>query len=132
MTSAVGGPILGALAGNVLREFRVEIDYANEKTYFERTGGSPAGDLDLVGLTMTAGPKGSVKVTGVSPAADESARNGIRAGDLLRTVDGAPVTGLSLMQIVERLRGKPGDRKRLGLERDGKPFEVQTAVTRLL
>jgi predicted aspartyl protease len=132
MTNAVGGPILGAIGGNVLCQFRVEIDYAGGKTYFTRSGDSAAGDLDLVGLTLSPGTKGSARVTGVSPAADKSARENIRAGDLLRTIDGAPVAGLSLMQIVERLRGRPGDAKRLGLERDGKAFEVQTAVTRIL
>ena len=30
------GPIVGSLAGNVLKGFRVELDYANETLYLER------------------------------------------------------------------------------------------------
>jgi hypothetical protein len=36
------------------------------------------------------------------------------------------------MQILDRLRGKPGDVKKLELERDGKSFQIQAAVTRLM
>jgi len=33
MSSMMTAPIVGSLAGNVLRHFRLEIDYANEKLY---------------------------------------------------------------------------------------------------
>ncbi len=132
MSTAVGAPIIGALGGNVLRQFRVEIDYAAGVTYFERSGKDDPADLDLVGLTLSAGPGQSIVVTAVSPAADETALEQIKPGDMLRSVDGKPVSGLSLMQVVQMLRGKPGDKKKLGLEGDGKPVQVETTVTRLL
>ena len=132
MSNAVGGSILGALAGNVLRQFRVEIDYAAQKTYFERTGSSGPDDLNLIGLSLSPGPGGSLRVTGVSPAADQAVRDQVQRGDLLRSVDGASIEGMSIMQVVMRLRGKPGEQKRLGLERDGKAFTLQAAVTRIL
>jgi hypothetical protein len=40
--------------------------------------------------------------------------------------------GLSLLQIAGRLREKPGDVKKLDLERAGKQFQIQAAVTRLM
>jgi hypothetical protein len=36
MSSMTKGPIVGSLAGNVLKQFRVELDYANETLYLQR------------------------------------------------------------------------------------------------
>jgi hypothetical protein len=36
MTSMMAAPVIGALAGNVLRNFRVELDYANQRLYLSR------------------------------------------------------------------------------------------------
>ncbi|HKQ62087.1 MAG TPA: aspartyl protease family protein [Candidatus Polarisedimenticolaceae bacterium] len=36
MSSMMTAPIVGSLAGNVLKQFRVELDYANEKLYLSR------------------------------------------------------------------------------------------------
>jgi Aspartyl protease/PDZ domain len=132
MSNAMTAPIVGALGGNVLRQFRVEIDYAAGVTYFERSGKDDPEDLNLFGLTLGEAPNHSVAVKAISAAAGKTVREQIRPGDLLRSVDGTPVAGLSLLQIVDRLRGKPGDEKKLELERDGKPFEIQAAVTRLM
>lgn len=132
MSNAMTAPIVGALGGNVLRQFRVEIDYASGITYFERSGKDDPEDLNLVGLTLGEAPNHAVAVTAVSAAAGGTVREQVRPGDLLRRVDGNSVQGLSLLQIVDRLRGKPGDEKKLELERDGKPFQIQAAVTRLM
>jgi Aspartyl protease len=132
MSNAMTAPIVGALGGNVLRQFRVEIDYAAGVTYFERSGKDDPDDLNLVGLILGEAPNRAVSVTAVSTAASQTVREQIRPGNLLRSVEGTPVAGLSLLQIVDRLRGKPGDEKKLELERDGKPFQVQAAVTRLM
>jgi hypothetical protein len=132
MSNSMTAPIIGALGGNVLRQFRVEIDYAKGVTYFERNGNDDVCDLNLIGLTIGETPNHSVAVTAVSAAAEKTVREQIRPGDLLRSVDGTSVAGLSLLQIVDRLRGKPGDVKKLDLERDGKQFHIQAAVTQLM
>jgi hypothetical protein len=36
MSQMMAAPIVGSLAGNVLKHFRVELDYANEKLYLSR------------------------------------------------------------------------------------------------
>ena len=38
MSSLMAEPIIGALGGNVLKEFRVELDYANQAVYLSRPG----------------------------------------------------------------------------------------------
>jgi hypothetical protein len=132
MSKMMVAPIIGALGGNVLSQFRVEVDYAAGMTYFERTGRENPDDLNLVGLTLTVAPDKSIVVAAVSSAADNVTRERIKPGDLIRGVDGVSISGLSLTQIVQLLRGKPGDQKKLDLVREGKPFQVQSAVTHLL
>jgi carboxyl-terminal processing protease len=46
-----------------------------------------------------------------------AARAGIRAGDRLVAIDGAPTAGLSLVQVVQRLRGAIGTEVALTLQR---------------
>lgn len=36
MRSMMTSPIVGSVAGNVLKQFRVELDYANQKLYLSR------------------------------------------------------------------------------------------------
>jgi hypothetical protein len=121
MSQMMPGPIVGSIAGNVLRNFRVELDYKGGMVYFERTGAADANDMDTVPVTLREGPI-------VSASADPQ----LHAGDKLIAVGGAPVAGKSLSQANEILRGKVGDRKKLELERDGKRIEVEAAVTRLM
>jgi predicted aspartyl protease len=132
MSNMMVAPVQGALGGNFLRQFRVEIDYAAGMTYLERSANAEPYDLDLVGLTFTQTPDNSLIVEAVSPGTDPALQDQVKPGDRLRSVDGTPVVNFSLMQIVERLRGKPGDVKKLELEREGKPYQVQARVTRLM
>jgi predicted aspartyl protease len=132
MSNMMVAPVVGALGGNVLRQFRVEIDYAAGVTYLERSANAEPDDLDLVGLTFAQTPDNSLIVEAVSSGADQALQDQIKPGDRLRSVDGTLVVSFSLMQIVERLRGKPGDLKKLELEREGKPYQVRARVTRLM
>jgi Aspartyl protease len=81
MSGMMTAPIVGALGGNVLRQFRVEIDYAAGVTYFERGGKDDIEDLNLVGLTLGEAPKNAVAITTVSAAADKIVREQIKPGD---------------------------------------------------
>jgi C-terminal processing protease CtpA/Prc len=125
-------PILGALAGNVLRQFRVEIDYAVGVVYFERAEDAEPHDLDMVGLIFASTAHNSLVVSGISSEADQVVRNQVKVGDRLLRVDGVAVSSFSLMQIVDRLRGKPRDEKKLELEHEGKPYQIQARVTRIM
>lgn len=132
MSSSMVAPILGALAGNVLRQFRVEIDYAAGVVYFERAEDAEPHDLDMVGLIFGSTADNSLVVSGISSEADQVVRNQVKVGDRLLSVDGVAVSRFSLMQIVDRLRGKPGDEKKLELEHEGKPYQIQARVTRIM
>ena len=45
---------------------------------------------------------------------------GIKAGDLLKKVDGASLKGLSTDKVSDKLKGNPGSRIVITIERDGK------------
>ena len=60
------------------------------------------------------------QLTVVAPIADgPAARAGVRAGDRLVAIDGVPTAGLSLVQVIRRLRGGIGSEVSLTLQRGG-------------
>jgi carboxyl-terminal processing protease len=78
------------------------------------------------GLGIEVGMEdGFIKV--VSPIDDTpAAKAGIEAGDLIIKIDGKPTKGLSMMEAIDKMRGKPGEKIELTLVREnGKPFDVQ-------
>ena len=68
---------------------------------------------------------GTVVVTRVYPDSP-AARAQVRAGDAIVSVDGATTTGLTLKQVVEKIRGKEGTTVTVGFRRGGAaPREVK-------
>lgn len=77
------------------------------------------------GLGIEVGMEdGFVKV--VSPIDDTPAsKAGIQPGDLIVKIDGQPTKGLSMMEAVDKMRGKAGSTIELTLVRDGgRPFDL--------
>jgi carboxyl-terminal processing protease len=87
------------------------------------------GQFGGLGIEITL-DKGRPKV--ISPIDDTpAARAGLKAGDVFLRVEDTPTDGLSLQDVVTRLRGKPGTTVRVTIERAGtQPFEV--ALTRAI
>ena len=77
------------------------------------------------GLGIEVGMEdGFIKV--VSPIDDTPASAGIEAGDLIVKIDGQPTKGLSMMDAIAKMRGKPGSTISLTLVREGgQPFDVK-------
>jgi Aspartyl protease len=131
MSGMMTQPIIGAIGGNLLRAFRIEIDYANNATYFERTG-SPDTDLVMIGLTVQPLEDGSYTVSGVVRQNGKALVDGVLAGDKLIKIDQLDVSGSSLARVVGALRGKIGTKRTLILERDGKRITVTAPIVRIL
>jgi predicted aspartyl protease len=131
MSAMMTSPIVGALGGNILRAFRVEIDYANGVVYLEKKG-SPDTATDIVGLTLTAAPDGTYTVAGVAKQNGIQVIETVRPGDKLLKIDGLVVNGANFSRVVDALRGKQGQKRALVLERDGKQIDVVASVTRIL
>lgn len=125
------GPVRGFIGANVLVAFRLEIDFANEMTYWSGDGEVDAGDLDIVGLTLRPRADGGFSVASVVTRDGEPVVAGVEPGDKLVRVDGLGTADATMGTVVEALRGKPGSRHTLVIERDGKRLSLEAMVTRL-
>ncbi|MCL7462359.1 S41 family peptidase [Pseudomonas sp. NW5] len=95
-----------------------------EPQAFQELQESTSGEFGGLGIELGI-EDGMLKV--ISPIDDTpAARAGIEAGDLITRIDEQPTKGWTLMQAVEKLRGKPGSSVNLTLMRDtGKPFDLE-------
>lgn len=119
-------PTDGTLGGNVLRLFRLDLDYPAGSVRVEQGAPFPDNDAEQVGVVLALGDDGwavSATVSGL----DE-----VRPGDDLVAVDGTETAGMALPDVLELLGGTPGDRHRLSLRREGEDLEVHAPVLRLL
>lgn len=125
------GPVLGFLGANVLRGFRLEIDFPNQMTYWE--AGSPVdpGDFDIVGLTVRPGADSTFAVAGVVTRNGQPVVDGVQPGDRIVRIDSLDTSQATMGAVVDALRGTPESTRMLVLEREGKRVTVQAKVTRL-
>ena len=96
--------------------------YLNEQDYKymnEQTSGKFGG----LGIEITM-ENGIVKIT--SPIDDTpAAKAGLLAGDYITDIDGETVIGLTLNEVVSKLRGKVGTKVKISVRRvNAKPFDV--------
>lgn len=119
-------PVAGLLGPNALKAFRVGIDFRGGALYLERGRRDDARDMDLVGLTLRAAHDGTYEILGASPA------SGARAGDTLLRVGVLEAEGRSMGEVVDALRGKPGDKRTLTVRREGQTLQVPARVEHLM
>lgn len=127
-------PATGAIGGNVLKSFRVLIDYPNSAIYLEQKVRRPDREFALVGLILAPSRDrdGRFGVRGVAKKDGKSTVNDVQPGDKLLQVDGVDMQGLTMDSVIDALRGKPGDTHTLLLDRKGKQFTVKAPVRMLL
>lgn len=125
-------PINGFLGANALKSFRVEIDYKNSMVYFEKGVKKNNHDLDLVGLTLRPENDGNYKVIGVAEKDGKPSVEGVEPGDLLIKIDELTTKGETMGNVIDALRGHPGDTHTLVLKRNKKQFEIKAYVERFL
>jgi hypothetical protein len=125
------GPVLGFIGANVLRSFRLEVDFPNKRTYWEAGPSTETGDLDIVGLTLRPGMDGGFAVSAVVRREGDPVVEGVQAGDKLVRVDGLDVSSATMGAVVDALRGAPGSIRTVVLERDGKRITIEAKVSRL-
>ncbi|UVE18204.1 S41 family peptidase [Pseudomonas sp. LS44] len=91
---------------------------------FQELQESTSGEFGGLGIEVGI-EDGFVKV--VSPIDDTPAsKAGIQPGDLIIKIDGQPTKGLSMMEAVDKMRGKPGQKIELTLVREGgQPFDLE-------
>ena len=132
MSNMMPAPIVGAIAGNVLRAFRVEIDYAHGVTYLEKGSDVDEHDLDTVGVIVGARPDGSYIIGGVVRRDGKDTVQGVEVGDKLVRIGNWEVKGATLADVLSALRGRPGETKTIILDRGGKEVTVERTIAALL
>lgn len=122
------GRVIGWIGGNVLKLFRLTIDYSNRITYWQTQGAPEAHDLDYVGLTLRSA-HGEFFVAGVATKNGQPTVEGVLPGDKLIRIGELPAANATWGAIYGALHGKPGETRMLLVERGGKQITVAAAVT---
>jgi hypothetical protein len=104
----------------------VGIDFAGGALYLERGLRDQTHDMDLVPLTLRPDRDGTYEVIGASPDA------GAQPGDRLVRIGGTGVAGRSMGQVVDALRGRPGEKRKLTVRRGEEILSVEATVIRCL
>lgn len=123
------GEVAGALGGNVLKNFRIDIDYASGVAYFDKAGATDPNQLDMVGLVLRPEADGSYSVCKEVTGAKQPGIEGLQEHDTIVSINDRPVSGMTLGQVIDALSGQPGQMKKLVL-RDGNNTYTVTAIVR--
>lgn len=105
----------GNLGADVLRRFTVILDYAGEKAYFKKNAnfGAPYATNRSGAAVLFDGKVHRVRLVSKDSAAAEV---GIKAGDLIRAVDGVSVEKMKAMEVWSALRRPAGTKVKLSIE----------------
>jgi carboxyl-terminal processing protease len=94
-----------------------------DATAFRAMQEETAGEFGGVGIEVLM-EGGDVKV--VAPIdGTPAAKAGLQANDLITDVDGAPVKGLTLTEVVQKMRGTPGSNIRLHIARQDRAIDME-------
>lgn len=108
--------LAGALNG-MLSSLDPHSAYLDADTY-EKLKSETKGEFGGLGMEVTM-ENGLVKI--ISPIDDTPAqKEGLEAGDLIVAIDKKPISGMTLLEAVDLLRGKPGTIVQLHIKRKGK------------
>jgi len=111
-----------------ISEILDEYSYYLSEAEFDRLMDAMYGRLTGIGVTLTIEDDGRVRISHVlpdSPAQDAE----IFPGDILISVEGTSVTGMSIETIISLITGSETGWVRVGVERSGRPhtFNIQKA-----
>jgi hypothetical protein len=125
------GAVSGFIGANVLKTFRLEVDFPNRMTYWEAGASPDAGDLDIVGLTLRPEVDGGFTIAGVVSKDGKPAIEGVEPGDRLIRVDEMEVADATMGAVADALRGAPGATRLLVIQRKGESSAIEAKVLRL-
>jgi hypothetical protein len=121
-------PVIGWLGGNVLKGFRVMIDFPGHTTYWEQEGDLNPHDLDQVGVTLEKRSAGYF-IAGIAQKSGKPVLDSVQIGDKLIQVDDVRTSDATRGAIFAALHGEPDSVRLLILERGGHRLNVRAKVT---
>ena len=116
------------LAGNVgygvLKQFNITFDYQQQQLFFEKNANYGRPDVaDRSGMWLERTRRGFEVVDVVAGGPAEEA--GLRAGDVIVTIDGRPTSAWLLPDARTRLKASEGTRIRVSIERNKREVELK-------
>jgi hypothetical protein len=120
--------VIGWIGGNVLKTFRLTIDYPNQMTYWLKQRDPDRHDLDQVGVTLRS-DSGAYFVAAVATKDGKPTVVGVSPGDELIRVGELELANATWGAIYEALHGTPGEARSMILERNGRRLTVVARVT---
>jgi len=120
--------VTGWLGGNVLKGFRVMIDFPQHITYWEQENELDPHDLDQVGVTLEKRDD-AYFIAGIAEKNGKPTADTVRVGDKLVQVDDVCLSSATRGAVFAALHGKPGTIRMLVVERDGKQLTLPVKVT---
>jgi hypothetical protein len=121
-------PVIGWIGGNVLKEFRLTIDYPNRMMYWLKQSDPDSHDLDQVGLILRS-ERREFTIAAVAKKNGAPTVEGVSPGDRLIRVGDLETRNATWGAIYNAMHGKPGETRMLVLERNGSRFTVAAKVT---
>lgn len=121
-------PVIGWIGGNVLRHYKLTIDYPNRMTYWRKLSESDPHELDQIGVTLVR--RGDRYFIGgfvrkfATNEADGVLTRQASIGDELLAVDGKPVPGLSMDAVLLALHSRPEEKRQLLLGHNGSQMVI--------
>ena len=115
----------GDRASKVKQDSGAEKAYTNYNEFLSH-------DMDIVGLTLRPEADGRYRVIGITVVNGKPSVPGVEPGDVLLKIENLEATTATMGTVVDALRGRPGDRRTLLLERDGERFLIEARVERFL
>jgi hypothetical protein len=125
-------PVSGFIGPNALKAYRVQIDYANSLIYFEKGKENDLKEMDMVGISIRQLPDSTYQVLGIVQANGNPSVEGIEPEDIIVSIDGYCTKGATMGVVVDKLRGKPGDTRKIEVERKGKKLKVDAKIEHYL
>ena len=125
-------PVNGFLGPNSFKDFKVGIDYVNREIYFEGQYNSRPHDMDIVGITLRPQENGTYVITGTGIKNETPLVREIQSGDLLIRINDFNVKNETMGNVVDALRGIPGEIKHLTLQRNGRMIDIEAKVQSIL
>jgi hypothetical protein len=124
--------IVGVLGGNVLKSFRLEIDYPHGTSYLEQKVSEAGGDMNSVGLVLDVDAANDLIVRAISATASKLTKSNILPGDQIVDIDGKREMPWNVVDACNALSGSVGGIKRLVIRRAGQEIRTTASVVHLL
>jgi hypothetical protein len=121
-------PVIGWLGGNVLRAYRITIDYPKRLSYWVPQSEIDIHDLRSVGLTLVSKHR-EYFVGGIATQNGKPTVQSVRVGDKFVQIGPLRTRGASAAAMLAAMHGKTGELKPLILERDGRRIRLEAGVT---